>query len=473
MIREDFLCLTPLMILAGAPVIIMLIIAIRRNYRIIYGISVISFLLAFLSVFFLLPVIPHSISTLFIFDGFSILFFGMIILASLLLTFLSYRYLIYQESEREEYFIILFTAALGSMILAVASNFVTLFLGIETLSISLYVLIAYRRSRRNSVEAAVKYLILASVSSAFLLFGMGLIYLSSGSLEFAVIGIALQSASYSMPLLLTGFSLMMVGIGFKLALVPFHMWTPDVYEGAPVPVTAFIATVSKGAVMAVLFRFFYAIQGYSNSSFILMVTMVAIFTMFVGNLLAIRQRNLKRILAYSSISNMGYLVVTLLVGGREGVSAAIFYIFSYVITVLAAFSVITLLSDREHDADKLDDYSGLFWKRPWIAAVLALSMLSLAGIPITAGFMAKFYVVFTGINSGLWILILSLIINSVIGLYYYLRVITTLFSHANEVTFPEISPLGTLVLIVITIAILWMGVNPDGILKLITAISGL
>ena len=473
MIREDFLCLTPLMILAGAPVIIMLIIAIRRNYRIIYGISVISFLLAFLSVFFLLPVIPHSISTLFIFDGFSILFFGMIILASLLLTFLSYRYLIYQESEREEYFIILFTAALGSMILAVASNFVTLFLGIETLSISLYVLIAYRRSRRNSVEAAVKYLILASVSSAFLLFGMGLIYLSSGSLEFSVIGIALKSASYSMPLLLTGFSLMMVGIGFKLALVPFHMWTPDVYEGAPVPVTAFIATVSKGAVMAVLFRFFYAIQGYSNSSFILMVTMVAIFTMFVGNLLAIRQRNLKRILAYSSISNMGYLVVTLLVGGREGVSAAIFYIFSYVITVLAAFSVITLLSDREHDADKLDDYSGLFWKRPWIAAVLALSMLSLAGIPITAGFMAKFYVVFTGINSGLWILILSLIINSVIGLYYYLRVITTLFSHANEVTFPEISPLGTLVLIVITIAILWMGVNPDGILKLITAISGL
>jgi len=472
MIREDFLCLTPLMIIAGAPVIMMLILALKRNYKLIYGFSLIAFMIAFLSVYFLLPAIPHTISPLFIFDGFTIFFFGMIILTSMLVTILSHRYLLYQESEREEYFIILFTAVLGSLILAAACNFVTLFLGLETLSISLYVLIAYRRSRRNSVEAAVKYLVLASVSSAFLLFGMGLIYLNTGALEFSKIALVLKSSEYSTPLLLTGFSIMVVGIGFKLALVPFHMWTPDVYEGAPVPVTTFIATVSKGAVMAVLLRFFYAIYGFRNHNFILMITVVAVLTMFVGNLLAIRQQNLKRILAYSSIANMGYLLVTLLMGNKEGIYAAVFYIVSYIITTLGAFGVITLLSGRDNDADKLKDYTGLFWKRPWIAIVFTLALLSLAGIPITTGFMAKFYLVFTGIDSGLWILVISLIINSVIGLYYYLRVITTLFSPANEVTFPAISLAGKLVLCLVTLAILWLGINPEGAIHFISRYSG-
>jgi NADH-quinone oxidoreductase subunit N len=472
MIREDFLCLVPLMIIAGAPVTMMLVIAFKRNYNIIYGFSLVAFMIAFLSVFFILPAIPHTISPLFIFDGFTMLFFGIIILASLLVTVLSHRYLIYQESEREEYFIILFTATLGSLVLVAASNFVTLFLGLETLSISLYILIAYRRSRTNSIEAAVKYLVLASVSSAFLLFGMGLIYLNTGALEFNKIALVLKSSDYSTPLLLAGFSMMILGIGFKLALVPFHMWTPDVYEGAPVPVTAFIATVSKGAVMAVLLRFFYAIYGFRNHNFILMITIVAILTMFVGNLLAIRQQNLKRILAYSSIANMGYLVVTLLMGSKEGISAAVFYIISYIVTTLAAFGVITLLSGRDNDADKLEDYKGLFWKRPWVAIVFTLTLLSLAGIPITTGFIAKFYLVFAGINSGLWLLVISLIINSVIGLYYYLRVITTLFSPANEVTFPPISFAGTLVLGLVTVAILWLGINPEGVIHFIASFSG-
>lgn len=461
MVKEDFLCLTPLMIIAGIPVLMMLVIAFTRNYKIIYGLSLTGFILAFVSVFFLLSVVPHSISHLFTFDGITILFFGIIILASLLVTILSHGYLLYQESEKEEYFIILFTAALGSLVLAATSNFVTLFLGLELLSISLYILVAYRRSRDNAIEAAVKYLILASVSSAFLLFGMGLIYLDTGSLEFTGIGLVLKSADYSSPLLLTGFSLMVVGIGFKLALVPFHMWTPDVYHGAPVPVATFIATISKGAVMAVLLRFFYAIQGMQNHNFILMITVIAILSMFVGNLLAIKQQNLKRILAYSSISNMGYLLVTLLISDNNGIHAAVFYIVSYIITTLGAFGVITLLSDRENDAEKLEDYSGLFWKHPWVAIVFTLSLLSLAGIPITTGFMAKFYIVFEGINSGLWLLVFSLIINSVIGLYYYLRVITILFSPVNNIKFPVISLAGHMVLGIVTLGILWLGIFPD------------
>jgi NADH-quinone oxidoreductase subunit N len=472
MTREDFLCLTPLMIIAAAPVVMMLFIAVKRSYKIIYGFSLLAFLIAFISIFIIVPAIPHSVTPLFIFDGFCLLFSGMIILASLLVTVLSHRYLLYQESEREEYFIVLFTATLGSLILAAASNFVTLFLGLETLSISLYILVAYRRSRGDAIEAAVKYLVLASVSSAFLLFGMGLIYLNTGALEFSKVALALKSPDYSTPLLLTGFSMMLVGIGFKLALVPFHMWTPDVYEGAPVPVTAFIATVSKGAVMAVLLRFFYAISGFRNHSFFLLITVIAILTMFVGNMLAIRQQNVKRILAYSSIANMGYLIVALLMGTKEGIAAALFYIVSYMITTLAAFGVIALLSGKDNDADQLQDYKGLFWKRPWVAAVFTLSLLSLAGIPITTGFMAKFYLVFTGINAGLWILVISLIINTVIGLYYYLRVITTLFSPSNDVTFPKISFTGSLVLGLVTLGILWLGINPEVAIHFIAGFAG-
>jgi len=203
-----------------------------------------------------------------------------------------------------------------------------------------------------------------------------------------------------------------------------------------------------------------------------MITVIAILTMFVGNLLAIRQKNLKRILAYSSIANMGYLLVALLMGSKEGIYAAVFYIISYVITTLGAFGVITLLSGHDNDADKLKDYAGLFWKRPWIAAALTLSLLSLAGIPVTSGFRAKFYLVCTGINAGLWIRVISLIINSVIGLYYYLRVITTLFSSDNGTIFPAISLEGKLVLATLTLAVIWLGVNPEGAIHFITQFSG-
>ena len=467
MVREDFLCLTPLLIIAGIPILMMLVISFTRNYKVIYGLSLAGFILAFGSVFLIPPMIPHTVSQLFIFDGFTLLFFGIIILASLLVTILSHGFLINQGSEKEEYFIIFFTAVLGSLVLSAAANFVTLFLGLELLSISLYVLIAYRRSRDNAIEAAVKYLILASVSSAFLVFGMGLIYLDTGSLEFSWIAVVLKSPDHSALLLLTGFSMMVVGIGFKLALVPFHMWTPDVYHGAPVPVTTFIATVSKGAVMAVLLRFFYTIEGFRNQNFILLITIIAILSMFVGNILAIRQQNVKRILAYSSISNMGYLLVTLLIGNMNGIHAAVFYIVSYIITTLGAFAVITLLSDRNNDVEKLRDYTGLFWKHPWVAIVFTLALLSLAGIPITTGFMAKFYIVFQGLNSGLLVLVISLVINSVIGLYYYLRVITTLFSPASDKKFPAISLAGNLVLGILTIGILWLGLFPEWVFSLV------
>jgi NADH-quinone oxidoreductase subunit N len=473
MTGKDFLCLTPFLIIAIAPVVIMIVISILRNYKVIYGFSVLSFLAAFSSIFFILPSVPHTIEPLFIIDVYSLFFLGIIIISALLVTFLSYDYIKQLDGVREEYYIVLFTSTLGAALLVVANHFVLFFLGIETLSISLYILIAFQRSKNNSIEAGIKYLILASVSSAFLLFGMALIYTALGTMQFGAIVAALGTGDQLSPLVITGFGMMMVGIGFKLALVPFHMWTPDVYQGAPAPVSAYIATVSKGAVMAIMIRFFFNIRGFDNHYLFVAISGIAILSMFVGNILAIRQKNIKRLLGYSSIANMGYLIIILLTGSNSGIQASIFYLISYFFTTIGAFGVITLLSTSEYEAEKIEDFKGLFWKRPWIAIVFTLSLLSLAGIPVTAGFIAKFYVILEGIKAGLMVLIISMIINSVIGLYYYLRIITMLFSTASETKLPELSPGGNITLAIAGISILVLGIYPGWLIHIIVRLVNL
>jgi len=467
MTYKDFLCLTPFLILATAPIVIMLVISILRNYKVVFGFSIFSLLLAFASIFFILPSIPHSIEPLFIIDIYSLFFLGIIIISALLVTLLSYDYIRQLDGVREEYYIILFTSTLGASLLAVANHFVLFFLGIETLSISLYILIAFQRSKDSSIEAGIKYLILASVSSAFLLFGMGLIYTAFGTMQFSAIAKALGTSGQLSPLVITGFGMMMVGIGFKLALVPFHMWTPDVYQGSPAPVSAYIATVSKGSVMAILIRFFFSLRGFDNHYFFITVSGIAIFSMFVGNILAIRQQNIKRLLGYSSIANMGYLVVILLTGSSRGIQASIFYLISYFVTTIGAFGVISLLSTCKTEAENIEDFRGLFWKRPWIALVFTLSLLSLAGIPITAGFIAKFYIILEGMKAGLMVLVFSMIINSVIGLYYYLRIITVLFSAASDTKLPELAITGKVTLALVGISILILGIYPGWLIDII------
>ena len=451
----------------------MIVISVVRNYEVVYGYSLLSFIGAFASVFFVAPFIPHSIEPLFIIDMYSLFFLGIILFSASLITMLSYDYIKQLDGVREEYYIILFTSTLGASLLAVANHFILFFLGIETLSVSLYILIAYHRSRDSSIEAGIKYLILASVSSAFLLFGMALIYAAFGSMQFDGIASSIVNNSQLSPLVVTGFGMMMVGIGFKLALVPFHMWTPDVYQGAPAPVAAYIATVSKGAVMAVLVRFFFSIGGFNNRYIFIVISAIAILSMFIGNLLAIRQKNIKRLLAYSSIANMGYLIIILLTGSNKGIQASIFYLISYFITSVGAFGVISLLSTCNYENEKIEDYKGLFWKRPWISLAFTLSLLSLAGIPITAGFIAKFYVVFEGMKAGLMVLVFSLIINSIIGLYYYLRVITTLFSAANETELRPLSLTGNITLAIISLSIIILGIYPGWLIDIIVHLVSL
>jgi len=467
MTSKDFLCLTPFLIIATAPVVIMIVISVLRNYKVVFGFSVLSLLAAFSSIFFILPSVPHTIEPLFIIDVYSLFFLGIIIISALLVTFLSYDYIKQLEGVREEYYIILFTSTLGASLLVVANHFILFFLGIETLSISLYILIAFQKSKSNSIEAGIKYLILASVSSAFLLFGMALIYTAFGTMQFTAIVTAIGTGGQLSSLVISGFGMMIVGLGFKLALVPFHMWTPDVYQGAPAPVSAYVATVSKGAVMAILIRFFFNLRGFDNQNLNIAISGIAILSMFVGNILAIRQTNIKRLLGYSSIANMGYLIIILLTGSNKGIQASVFYLISYFFTTIGAFGVITLLSTSECEAEKIEDFKGLFWKRPWIAIVFTLSLLSLAGIPVTAGFIAKFYVILEGMKAGLMVLVISMIINSVIGLYYYLRIITMLFSSSTDNKLPELSFIGSFTLALTGISILILGIYPGWLINII------
>jgi NADH-quinone oxidoreductase subunit N len=272
-----------------------------------------------------------------------------------------------------------------------------------------------------------------------------------------------------------GVAMIVVGLGFKLAVVPFHIWTPDVYEGAPAPVTAFVATVSKGSVFALLLRYFAHIDLHTYFPLFLLFSIIAIASMLIGNLLALLQRKVKRILAYSSIAHLGYLLVAFLASAALGPMAVAFYLVAYFVTTLGAFGVITVLSGKERDADDLDDYRGLFRDSPYLTGTFTLMLLSLAGIPLTAGFVGKFYIVLAGAGSALWLLVLCLVAASATGLFYYLRIVGALYeglpdAERTPLAQASLSLTGKLVLAVLLILLVWLGVYPTPLVQLIQAI---
>jgi NADH-quinone oxidoreductase subunit N len=473
MSKTDFLSVIPLFILTSSAILIMFSISVKRNHKIIYVITALSLIGDFIYLASYNAKVKWIIEPLFIFDGFGIFNMGLILLTAVAVTMISYAYFEQREERKEEYYILLILATLGACTLVISKHFVSLFLGLEILSVSLYSMIAYLRGRARSDEAGIKYLIMAAFSSAFLLFGMALVYSSTGSMDFKTIGQHL-SALPDLPLVtMTGFGLIVVGIGFKLSVVPFHMWAADVYEGAPAPVTAFIATISKGGMIALLVRFFSAINGYQYQSLTLMFTVIAIISMFVGNLLALGQNNVKRILAYSSIAHMGYILVAFLAGQELGVEAVSFYLVAYFITSVGAFGIVAMLSDRDRDAELMEDYRGLLWRRPWTAAALAAMLLSLAGIPLTAGFVGKFYVVAAGVNMDLWVLVAMLAVNSALGLYYYIKIIAVMFEsregepEPTDMLRPSAYIVSGVTLSILVGLLIWVGIYPEWIMDVI------
>ena len=469
MIPNELLTLAPLWIAAAAAIVLLVLITVRRRFALSAGFSILAAAAGLASVFVAARRAPANVTALFVIDGYALFFTGLFFAAAIIVFLIAASYFRITAVRREEFFLTALVAVLGSSVLASSAHFLSFFLGLEILSVGLYVLISFPLERRESIEAGTKYLILASGSAAFLLLGGGLIYGETGALDFATWAAQAKGGGFATPLFVLGVALMIVGIGFKLAVVPFHIWTPDVYQGAPAPSAALVATISKGGMLAFLLRFFWIIDIHRFPSLVLVFSLIAGASMIAGNLLALRQSRLKRILAYSSIANLGYLLVAFLASGAVGLEAAAFYLVAYIVTLTAAFGAVALLSPARVDSDSLEDYRGIFWSRPLTAAVLTLAMLSLAGIPLTAGFLGKFYVAAAAVDSSLWALAVILVATSVVGLFYYLRVITAMYARPEETKAKgegEGCRRGALVaggigLGLLLILLLWLGIAPS------------
>lgn len=474
---QHLIALLPLLVTSLTAVVVMLAIAAKRNHALTFILSVVGLNLALLSLIPALEVAPLDVTPLLLIDTFACYYMALVLAASLACVTLIHAYLGGESGKgypgnREELYLLVLLSAAGGLVLVSAQHLAGLFIGLELLSVPTYGMIAYAFFNKRSLEAGIKYMVLSAAGSAFLLFGMALLYAESGNLAFADIGASL--ARESSQLVQIGIGMMLIGLAFKLSLVPFHLWTPDVYEGAPAPVAAFLATASKVAVFAVLLRLYQISPAMSGGWLSELLTLIAIATILFGNLLALLQNNLKRLLGYSSIAHFGYLLVALIASKGLAVEAVGVYLATYVLTSLGAFGVITLMSTpySGRDADALYEYRGLFWRRPYLTAVLTVMMLSLAGIPLTAGFIGKFYVIAAGVEAQLWWLLGAMVLGSAIGVFYYLRVMVTMFMrepnmHRHDAPFDWGQRAGGIMLLVVALLAFIIGVYPQPLLELV------
>jgi len=485
MSADDLINLLQLILLTATTVIVMLTAAFKRDHGLVNALTQCGLVASLLVFLFVQPVLPLQVTPLMLFDEYTIFFSSLIIMGAIAVTALAYPYFEKHNEHNEEFYLLLLMATLGAVVMAGSSHFVSFFIGMEMLGVSLYVMIAYTvhsdRSAKFPLEASIKYLVMSGISSAVMLFGIALVYAATGTFEFAGLATAAGGVSQDMdPLFLIGFLMLLAGVAFKLSLVPFHMWTPDVYEGAPVPVTAYLATVSKIAMVAVALRLMLNARIFDFSQVTVVLSLLAAASMIFGNLLALMQSNVKRLFAYSSIAHLGYLLVAVIAAAvipdMLSVESVAYYSAAYLFTTLGGFAVVNALSNAGHEHDQLTDYQGLFWRNPALASVMIIVLLSLAGIPLTAGFIGKFYIFTTGIEGQLWFLITMLVIGSAIGLYYYLRLIYTMLQAAPGIKNDPASntlPMGTRVLmIVVVLAIIWLGVYPMPLMESLQAIAG-
>ena len=431
-----FSALAPILMLSLTAVVLMIQASIKRDQSVAWVITAVGFLLTLWSASYARDFI-QPVTILLEVDHWSLFFTSLILIASLVTLVLSKETFSSEGERKEEYYLLLVLSVLGAVVLIQSSHMVSLLLGMELMGVALYAMIAFPERGQLPLEGAVKYLVLSACASAMLLYGFALIYAATGELSYAGIGARAALAYAENPMLMmAGSAMVLAGIGFKLSVAPFHMWTPDVYEGAPTPVTGFLATVSKSAVFVALSRFYIDGALYQFSGLNTALVVLAIASMLVGNWLALRQKNIKRLLAYSSIAHFGYLLVVLIALTyleADLVSQSItFYLTAYIVTTLAAFTIVSMVAGEDTAKQNISAFAGLFWSRPLEASALTVAMLSLAGIPLTAGFMAKFFVITVGIQSGLWGLLAVLVIASAIAIFYYLRIIFAMTQSAQS-----------------------------------------
>ncbi|URJ31186.1 NADH-quinone oxidoreductase subunit NuoN [Blochmannia endosymbiont of Camponotus sp.] len=479
----QIIALLPVLIIGATTVIILLSIAYRRNLFLHALLTIFGLIIAMVSLEIVRRQGIQNICQSICIDNFAIFYIILVLVSSLASAILAYSWLLSYPSNRDEFYLLLLISSIGGMLLASTSHLGILFLGIELISLPLFGLIGYSFFKKFSLEASIKYIILSGISSSFILFGIALIYAVTGCLSFTSIirVLNLITSHQSILLLIIGLGMVMIGFGFKLSLVPFHLWTPDVYQGAPSSVSLYLTTSSKIAIISVLIRLFMVFPDQYNQIFYIFLSGTACCSTLFGNLMAIKQNNIKRVLAYSSIAHVGYTligVIAALQTNSMALEAIGIYLISYLLANIGAFGVISIMSvfySDSYDTDVLFTYRGLFWHQPILSILFTIIILSLAGIPMTLGFIGKFYLFVLGINSQLWWLTIFVAMSSVIGIIYYLRIIINLYLNPSINYFSinssaasswVVTPNGILVIIV-SFFILLLGLYPQPIIYFI------
>ncbi len=406
---------------------------------------------------------------MFISDGYALFFKLTFLIIAFLTVLISISYIHREMIEFGEYYALILFATLGMMLMAAGSHLITIFLGLETMSISIYILAGMMREDKRSVEAALKYFLLGAFATGFLLYGIALIYGATGSLYLKDIATYVASKNLlRSPMLLMSLVFLTIGFGFKIASVPFHMWTPDVYEGAPTSITAFMATGVKAAAFSALVRVFFSALPAFRADWTSIMWVICIATMTVGNIVAISQTNIKRMLAYSSIAHAGYILVAFVAGNDLGTSGILFYLMTYAFMNIGAFTVVILLGKKGEENTLISDYAGVGFKYPLLAASMTIFLLSMAGIPPLGGFMAKFYIFSAAVKSKFYWLAIIGVLNSAVSVYYYLRVTVLMYFRESEreITGLQFSPASVIALILAVIGTLYMGIFPANVLSL-------
>uniref|UniRef100_A0A7V4G8I2 NADH-quinone oxidoreductase subunit N n=1 Tax=Desulfobacca acetoxidans TaxID=60893 RepID=A0A7V4G8I2_9BACT len=455
----------PWLTLSVAAILILLLDAFSRGKKGLYPIlSLLALAVAAWQTYSLWGKVGVDFSRMVYLDNFAFYFYLIIILGAALTVLISPQYLEEFGRNLGEYYALLLFATVGMMLMAASAHLIMLFLGLEIMSIAVYVLAGLFREDPKSNEAAMKYLVLGAFSSGFLLFGMAMLYgAAGGTLYLNELATKLGSmAALTKPLTLLGLALIIVGFGFKVASVPFHMWTPDVYEGAPTNVTAFMAVGVKAAAFAAFARVMFVAFPAFVMQWNMLLWVLAVATMTLGNVVAIAQTNIKRMLAYSSIAHAGYLLVGLIAANQLGAVSLLYYLLAYTLMNIGAFAVVILVARKKDSYLNIYDYAGLGFSQPGLAAVMSIFMFALAGMPPTAGFVGKFYIFSAAVQAGyIWLAILG-VMNSLVSVYYYLRITVIMYMRPAEA---ELGPIPynyglTTAMVLTAVAVLAIGIFP-------------
>jgi NADH-quinone oxidoreductase subunit N len=404
-----------------------------------------------------------------IIDRYSLFFHAIFLVTVLLVGLISYRYLEIRDEHHGEYYGLLMLAQCGMFFLASGAELVVIFIGLETMAITFYVLVGFLRSDQRSNEAALKYLLLGGMSSGFLAYGFSILYGISGSTRLQDIGAAVSARDPWDPILLLGIATVAVGLLFKIGAAPFHMWAPDAYEGAPTVITAFLAVGSKAASLAILVRIFIGPLGSARVSWEPLMIAAAVLSMTIGNLAAVTQTNTKRLLAYSSINHAGYILLGLIAGNRTGIEGVLVYILVYTFMNIGAFLVLTSLTRKGLGGEDINDLNGLMYKAPGHAIWMLIFLLSLAGIPPTAGFLGKYYIFLSLLQTGHYVLAVVGALYVAVSIYYYFRFVRAMFIHKEEQeTAPIATSFGTKFALAVTgVMTLVIGIYPEPFLRMV------